>query len=521
MTTFDLPDPRFAAFCDTVRAAFRQTRVTQAVEGKQLTGFPPGKLHPVWIRDHTYQLRGFRYIEPDVKSAVEVFAQTQAPDGAVFDWFDKEGRGARVPTEADVEFLLVEAVYLAWQSSGDNDWMARLLPALEKAMGYSMTDAKRWAPALQLVKRPFSLDTWDFVYNPRGKFRRNPYGEIDAHTTYGIMHGDNSGMCQAAGRLATLYRQLGDTLRAEHWETTARGFRERTNRVCWNGRFYTHQVHLDPVTVEGVDEASQLSLSNAFNLNRGIADFRQRCSIIEEYRRRKAEAREYFAEWFGIHPPFPAYSFHAEDFSGDWVCNPGCYVNGGVLPLVGGELARGAFENGFEEYGLDILDRYFDLVKAVGPYVWYHPDGRPCPDTAFAPPDVWGLAAMFAALVEGFAGVKDESSRFERVTFSPRLCIVGITKGAVAIGYEGAGAGFSYDYALDLPAKTLALKFHGTRTREVACHILLPKGMSARRVVLRSGPVALENELVRQSPYVNFRAPGADEATIEFGPHAP
>jgi hypothetical protein len=41
---------------------------------------------------------------------------------------------------------------------------------------------------------------------------------------------------------------------------------------------------------------------------------------------------------------------------------PWHYVNGGVAPMVAGELAHGAFEHGFEAYGVDILDR----VAALG-----------------------------------------------------------------------------------------------------------------------------------------------------------
>lgn len=60
-------------------------------------------------------------------------------------------------------------------------------------------------------------------------------------------------------------------------------------------------------------------------------------------------------EFYGIYPPFQR----------DFTLNiPGLvweYCNGGVLIVVGGELAHGAFEHGFESYGADILRR----IKAV------------------------------------------------------------------------------------------------------------------------------------------------------------
>ena len=47
------------------------------------------------------------------------------------------------------------------------------------------------------------------------------------------------------------------------------------------------------------------------------------------------------------------------------------------MPLVGGELARAAFEHGFEAYGVDILERYYATGRrAKGEtYLWYFPDG--------------------------------------------------------------------------------------------------------------------------------------------------
>lgn len=511
MTTLKLTDSKFASFYNRVKNAFDSSAVTKTVNGKTFKGFPPGKNHPVWLRDHTYQMRGFRYFEPDLKSVIEVFAANQDAKGGVFDYFTKENTGKRVPCEADLEFLLVEAVYQTWQATGDDAWMVSLLPHLEKGMHYAMTDEQRWSKEHQLVKRPFTVDTWDFAYNPQGKYAPHSYRDIDENTSWCIMHGDNTGMFKAASHLACLYRHSGDSPRSEYWRKISAGFKERTNKLCWNGRFYTHQIHINPVNVEGVDEKEQLSLSNAFNLNRGIVDFEQRCSIIEEYRRHKKNDPKYFAEWFGIHPPFPPYSFHPK---GQDACNPGSYVNGGVLPLVGGELARGAFENGFEDYGLEILDCYFRLVETTGAYVWYFPDGRP--GTGFKPPDVWGLSAMLAAMIEGLLGVRDEHKLFEKVMFSPRLVGAGINQGSARIEYPASGACFDYEYLLKPEEGKLSLNFNGNHTETVGAHVLLPKGKKGVKVFNGNEAVAFENKLVRQSPYVNFTTGNNGKITIEY-----
>ena len=115
-----------------------------------------------------------------------------------------------------------------------------------------------------------------------------------------------------------------------------------------------------------MDESQQLSLSNAYALNRGTLSHEQAVALIETYQARRAQNDgKIFAEWYSIDPPF-TYGFGT----------PGEYVNGGIMPLVGGELARGAFDNGFEAYGVDILRRYHAMIERDGgSYLWYHTDG--------------------------------------------------------------------------------------------------------------------------------------------------
>ncbi|MFW5830249.1 MAG: hypothetical protein ACOCXA_08305, partial [Planctomycetota bacterium] len=108
----------------------------------------------------------------------------------------------------------------------------------------------------------------------------------------------------------------------------------------------------------GVDESSQVSLSNAYALNRGIRH-EQAAAIITTYQRiRRAMPDDSPAEFFMIYPPFQkGWGPHA---------SPGQYTNGGVTGIVAGELARGAFTHGFEDYGVDILERYHELATSFG-----------------------------------------------------------------------------------------------------------------------------------------------------------
>ena len=314
----------------------------------------------------------------------------------------KLGQVCSAPVEADVEYRFVKAAYLAWQATGDDAWLKGILPFLEKALQYILTHPWRWDSRHRLVKRPYTIDTWDFAYSA-GQHEWLQM-QIDENTFWGIMHGDNSGYYEAMMILSQVYSYFGKQKKPPNgW--TARKIGKRMNRLCWNGRFYTHFVKLTP-TIPGVDEAEQLSLSNPMDINRGVADHAQAVSILREYQSRK-EKTNAFAEWFSIDPPFPDGCF------GDELLVKGAYCNGGIMPLVGGELARAAFEHGYESYGVAILRQYAEMVsRDKATYLWYFPDGRNSTAEASTSPealptDGWGSGAMAYALIEGLAGVVD------------------------------------------------------------------------------------------------------------------
>jgi hypothetical protein len=120
--------------------------------------------------------------------------------------------------------------------------------------------------------------------------------------------------------------------------------------------------------------------------------------------------------------------------------------------LPGGELARAALEYGFEQYGIDILTRYYDLISRNGEtYLWYFPDGKPSTVEASTSPDAeptdgWGSSAMLYALVEGLAGVQDKDKLFRRVRLCPKWLSAGVEKAEVKIDYKSSGAYVRYDY---------------------------------------------------------------------------
>jgi hypothetical protein len=505
--------------------SFLQNDVLELIiDGRQVSGFRTPDAKSLWIRDHSDMLRAGRYFHSDVTSAVQHFAETQSSNGRIFDYFttfseklpsERENwtKYVRVPVEADVEYRFVKGAYLAWQACGDDEWIASLLPAMDKALTYIRSHDWYWDTGHRLVKRAYTIDTWDFAYSA-GAHDWLQF-QIDQNTFWGIMHGDNSGYYDAYRIMHGLYRRFGSAERAEYWEQQADELHENLNSMCWNGTFYTHFVKLNPITIAGVNEAAQLSLSNPMDINRGVATHEMAVAIIEEYQHRR-DHTDSFAEWFSIDPPFPDGVFGDEKLVG------GAYVNGGIMPLVGGELAKAAFDHGFEKYGVDILERYHSLIADRSEsYLWYFPDGTPASvETSTSPEaqptDGWGSSAMLYALTEGLAGVTDCGRGFDVVRIAPRWPAARVDKAKVRLTYASSRKYLAYDYSLNGRAIAIDVRCPATVAH---FHVLLPAGTDPESVIVGGEQSAFQVTQVETSKYVDFSAAvskGAVNLAITF-----
>ena len=457
MIRIETRDGKWQRFCDTV-AGFLQADITeQMIDGKRVRGYRSPDNPALWIRDHSDIVRGGKYVESDVQSSVEVFADHQSRSGRIFDYVLSEPlrhsnerenweKWIRIPVEADVEYRFVKAAREAWQATGDDDWLEVLLPQLEAALTYTTSSPLRWDETTGLAKRAYTIDTWDFDYTAGRSEWLN--FQITDKTFWGIFHGDISGLYEASLFLGRGFGRIGNSESSERWLSFAEALRTRANKLLFNGKFYTHFHKLGSFEIAGVDESQQLSLSSPMAINRGLATPEIAASIIEEYRRRGEES-DAFAEWFIIDPPFPNGVF------GDEKLVPGAYVNGGVFPLCGGELARAALANGYEEYGVSILEKYRRMIETTGEtYLWYYPDGSPSTEAASTSPeatatDGWGSSAMLYGLVEGLAGIVDRSHSFRDVKLRPLWQYAGEVLVEMELSYAPSGAAFGYIWERD------------------------------------------------------------------------
>jgi hypothetical protein len=393
----------------------------------------------------------------------------------------------RLELEADVEYLVVEGAKYYYRQSGDRAWLEKVLPSLEVAIEYMTTDGKRFDKTLGLVKRPFTVDTWDFAYYgddvERTKFDRR----ISPDTPMSVMHGDNSGVYSAMVTLADFNRILGNEEKSLYWENKAEQLKDNMIKHLWGGKFFVHQLHLNHNGADDM-EWQRLSLSNVYDINRGVTTLEQSRAIIEEYISRQGREGT-FAEWFSIDPPYKSFGSH----------KPGEYVNGAISPFTAGELAKAALKSGYEEYGYGIIKRFMELVKRDGDvYFLYYPDSKPQPHGG---PSSWGAASFISAVDEGLAGITDVGVQYDKIEFSPRFAITEYKELRYITGYEKSSTRVEVRYTINDTGMRYDLI---SPAKSVSAHILLPKGKTLKSLLVNGEPMAFGAVNVADSRYVDF-----------------
>lgn len=345
-----------------------------------------------WSRDHVYTLKAARYFIEDVTSGLEYWLETQEPNGMFWDcihpnteapaasWFGEAlGEGwyryddrrryivRRVPVLADTEYVFAEGVWYAWKATGDDAWMAAQLPKLEKALTYLTTDPLRWSRKHGLVRRSFTADEWDFA-NPH--YCAGDHRCIHPGDARFLFHGNNSGLYAMMNRMAEMHECLGQAARGAELRRRAEALRGRANATLFFGTQYGHMIPetLDPQKVYARvgDERERMSLSTGYTINRGLPTHAMAVKILREYQRRaRARRGESFAEWWTMDPSYTPAQWPGQHTNAAG-CPQGEYMNGGICAIVAGEIAKAAFDHGFEAYGVDILDRLWQLSERDG-----------------------------------------------------------------------------------------------------------------------------------------------------------
>ncbi len=491
-------DHKLGDFLHVLRANIYSERALLFIDGKMMM------VNKNWIRDHVHTMKAMKYFEYDMSKFLDFIIETQREDGQYYElikqlddphWqfvnedcrviYPEDNLAlVRLEIEADIEYLVVEGAMQCYRLSGDNEWLSRVLPKLEKGINYMTSDKKRWNPELGLVIRAFTVDTWDFTDKEKytGHDRR-----IYDNEKMGAMHGDNSGVYQAMHQLAWFNRRLGNEEKALEWEKRAEILKENIFKYLWNGNYFIHQYHIGH---DGLDdkEAVRLSLSNTYDMNRKLTSLEQSRSIIEEYMARRKTTNK-FAEWFTIDPAYEMFCQHPD----------GDYINGAISPFTAGELAKAALNNGYEEYGWDIISRFMKLAERDGNvFFLYSPDSTPQPERG---PSAWGAAAFISAVDEGLAGIVDTDVKYGKIDFSPKFPVTPYTELRYLTGYEKCDIVVDVKYILT----EAGMRYDITSpAREIKAHILLPKGKTVSEVYVCGEKIAFSESMVGESRYVDF-----------------
>ena len=490
-------DPKLGLFLHQMQSNIFADRSLVFIDGRILM------TDKNWIRDHVHVMKAMRHWEHDLKSFLDFIIETQREDGQFYELIKQVDDAhwsfvredcyvmypednlslVRLELEADIEYLVVEGAVYLYKTTGDDEWLKAVLPKLEKGINYITADEKRWDREHGLVKRSFTIDTWDFTYLPDAGHNRR----IDPDSPMSIMHGDNSGVYQAMNQLAWLNRRLGNEEKAQEWESRAEVLKENIFKHLWNGKFFIHQLHLNHNGLDNL-ENERLSLSNTYDINRGLTNTEQSRAIIEEYMARR-ERTDCFAEWFSIDPPYEKFSRYES----------GRYVNGAISPFTAGELAKAAFNNGYEEYGWDIIQRFIKLVERDGTtYFLYDTDGKPQPEGG---PSAWGAAALVSAVDEGLAGINDVGVNYDEIFFAPKFPVTYYTELRYLTGYEVTKTMVDVRYILN--DKGMRYDIYSPAKR-IRAHILLPKNKKCKTLLINGNEYAFTSELVGASSYINF-----------------
>ena len=356
-----------------------------------------------WGLDHYHTMKGMQYFSPVGSEYLDLMRKYQRKDGMIWSFIQTGNRHyyetcygpfgyfgpyddnyflARQPIENHCEYIYVNSVYMVWKASGDSAWMKNALPSCAKALDYSITDPARYSQRLGLLKRVYTIDSWDFQVMDKYLPDIGLTNRMLIHpekSKFGIFYGDNTGYADACKQLAEMFERTGDKNNAEKYSKRSAEISDRINKLAWNGRFFSHFIEEDNTVVRnlGVDESTQVSLSNAYTVNRKGITHQQSKAIIQTYLNLKNNLPKGSpGEWYAIYPPFER---GFGDDNHKWQ-----YMNGGVAGHAAGELARGAYENGYETYATDILTRLQKLGHSVGDRIWFAYTGSfpdpPVPD---------------------------------------------------------------------------------------------------------------------------------------------
>ena len=169
------------------------------------------KYYSSWFQDHVFVAEGMKYFTSDVKSGIDLYADGQRKDGLIWDnykhpypdlesyWEYRFNYGGftykpedprssaifvRIPVENIGEHTFLEGLYYAWKATGDDQWMKSKLDNALKAVEFVTSSPYYWSDEKKLLKRPFSIDRWDFQSDFDAEITGKDFMGVDLEKTH-------------------------------------------------------------------------------------------------------------------------------------------------------------------------------------------------------------------------------------------------------------------------------------------------------------------------------------------------
>ncbi len=485
-------------------------------------GFRPGKVYPeMYIRDIAWGMETAQYYYPDeyLREPIEAYLRRQytansrsldgdfgvvAGAGAIGGIITPDGRSNKQTITTDEETSLIHAAYLYYNMAYDSDWLQKPingLPIIERLnLAADWLYRHRLDADLQLLWRGHTTD-WGDV-----KFEKGPgytdYNPAQDHLTVSIY--DQALAYMALIELARMNAAVGQTARADEWQSKAEALKQQTNRLLWQADkgFYLIHAHITPLE-HSFDEASMVSIANALAVYAGLTDFEQSAVIFKrlEEARLAAGAKKPGLSIYPYYPnQWPNLFF---DYLG---MGYGNYQNGGVWDWWGGVQIKAEFSHGFAEIALvHLLQVANDWQKHPGNII----EWQSTTDSRHEGSHYYSAAAgtMGSAIIEGFFGVDLTG---QGLTLQPRL---GLNDGFIRV-YQAATdryAAYSYDWDQNVTR----LDYGTNAAGAVTVKLLKLRSENVREVTIDGAPVQFTVETVGHDTYTVFSAP-AGQHRIEI-----
>ncbi len=130
--------------------------------------------------------------------------------------------------------------------------------------------------------------------------------------------------------------------------------------------------------------------------------------------------------------------------------------------------------------------------------------------------DPWAAGVVYAAGVEGLAGVVDRGRVFEHVALSPRWVAANETRASVSVRYPSSRGYVAYRWEHRPGDRSMAMTFTGSGKR-FDFHVLMPLGAKPREVTLDGKKLRHRVVTVEQSVYADFSLEAVSSGQLEIG----